>query len=218
MTVTIDDIRAAAATIAGRSCARRRCRRRGWPRRPARRAVVLKLENLQLHRLVQGPRRLQQAEEPDAGRGEERRHRDVRGQPRAGRRLLRAAARHSRRHRHAAGHAVQQGRAHARLRRAGGDRGRHDRRRRGVRARSRQSARTSPSCIPTTIAWIVAGQGTIGLELMADAPDLDVIVVPIGGGGIMAGIATAAKTIKPDIQMIGVEAALYPPCTTPSAT
>jgi threonine dehydratase len=57
---------------------------------------------------------------------------------------------------------------------------------------------------------IVAGQGTIGLELLADAPDLDTIVVPIGGGGIMAGIATAAKTLKPQIEMIGVEAALYP--------
>jgi len=57
---------------------------------------------------------------------------------------------------------------------------------------------------------IVAGQGTIGLELLADCPDLDSIVVPIGGGGIMAGIATAAKALKPAIEMIGVEAALYP--------
>ncbi len=63
---------------------------------------------------------------------------------------------------------------------------------------------------PYDDARIVAGQGTIGLELMADAPDLDIIVVPIGGGGIMAGVATAAKAIKPDIEMIGVEAALYP--------
>ncbi len=57
---------------------------------------------------------------------------------------------------------------------------------------------------------IVAGQGTIGLELLADSPDLDIIVVPIGGGGILAGIATAAKALKPAIEMIGVEAALYP--------
>ena len=63
---------------------------------------------------------------------------------------------------------------------------------------------------PYDDARIVAGQGTIGLELLADAPDLDTIVVPIGGGGIMAGIATAAKTLKPQIEMIGVEAALYP--------
>jgi threonine dehydratase len=63
---------------------------------------------------------------------------------------------------------------------------------------------------PYDDAKIVAGQGTIGLELLADAPDLDMIVVPIGGGGIMAGVATAAKAIKPEIEMIGVEAALYP--------
>jgi threonine dehydratase len=63
---------------------------------------------------------------------------------------------------------------------------------------------------PYDDARIVAGQGTIGLELLADAPDLDTIVVPIGGGGIMAGIATAAKALKPEIEMIGVEAALYP--------
>jgi threonine dehydratase len=57
---------------------------------------------------------------------------------------------------------------------------------------------------------IVAGQGTIGLELLADWPALDCIVVPIGGGGVMAGIATAAKALKPEIEMIGVEAGLYP--------
>jgi threonine dehydratase len=63
---------------------------------------------------------------------------------------------------------------------------------------------------PYDDAKIIAGQGTIGLELLADAPDLDVIVVPIGGGGILAGIATAAKALNPQIDMIGVEAALYP--------
>jgi threonine dehydratase len=63
---------------------------------------------------------------------------------------------------------------------------------------------------PYDDAKIVAGQGTIGLELLADHPDLETIVVPIGGGGIMAGIATAAKTLKPAIEMLGVEAALYP--------
>jgi threonine dehydratase len=63
---------------------------------------------------------------------------------------------------------------------------------------------------PYDDARIVAGQGTIGLELLADAPDLDIIIVPIGGGGIMSGIATAAKAINPRVEMIGVEAALYP--------
>lgn len=57
---------------------------------------------------------------------------------------------------------------------------------------------------------VVAGQGTVGLEMLDMAPDLDTIVVPIGGGGLIAGIATAAKARKPDIHIIGVEAALYP--------
>ncbi|MEO6433268.1 MAG: threonine ammonia-lyase [Sphingomicrobium sp.] len=57
---------------------------------------------------------------------------------------------------------------------------------------------------------VIAGAGTVGLEMMADVPDLDAIVVPIGGGGLMSGIATAAKALKPDIEMIGVEAELYP--------
>ncbi len=57
---------------------------------------------------------------------------------------------------------------------------------------------------------IVAGQGTVGFEMLEDVPDLDTIVVPIGGGGIISGIAIAAKSIKPDLRMIGVEAELFP--------
>lgn len=57
---------------------------------------------------------------------------------------------------------------------------------------------------------IVAGQGTIGLELLEDRPDLDCVVVPIGGGGLIGGIATAVKALKPSIEVVGVEAALYP--------
>ena len=57
---------------------------------------------------------------------------------------------------------------------------------------------------------IIAGQGTVALELLAAAPDLDDIVVPIGGGGIIAGMAVAAKALKPDIRITGVEAGLYP--------
>jgi threonine dehydratase len=57
---------------------------------------------------------------------------------------------------------------------------------------------------------IVAGQGTIALEMLASVPDLDVLLVPIGGGGLISGMAVAAKTLKPAIEIIGVQAALYP--------
>ncbi|MBX3561271.1 MAG: threonine ammonia-lyase [Sphingomonas sp.] len=57
---------------------------------------------------------------------------------------------------------------------------------------------------------VMAGQGTVALELLADAPDLDTLIVPIGGGGLIAGIATAAKALKPGIAVIGAQAELYP--------
>jgi threonine dehydratase len=57
---------------------------------------------------------------------------------------------------------------------------------------------------------IVAGQGTIAIEMLAAVPDLDVLLVPIGGGGLISGMAVAAKTLKPGIEVIGVQAALYP--------
>jgi threonine dehydratase len=57
---------------------------------------------------------------------------------------------------------------------------------------------------------IIAGQGTVGLEILKAVPDLDTLVVPIGGGGLISGVAIAAKTLKPDIRIIGVEAGLYP--------
>lgn len=52
---------------------------------------------------------------------------------------------------------------------------------------------------------VIAGQGTIGLEILEDVSDIDTILVPIGGGGILAGIATAVKSINPNIKVIGVE-------------
>jgi threonine dehydratase len=57
---------------------------------------------------------------------------------------------------------------------------------------------------------IIAGQGTVALELLEDFPDLDALVVPIGGGGLIAGMALAARDLKPGIEIVGVEAALYP--------
>lgn len=57
---------------------------------------------------------------------------------------------------------------------------------------------------------IIAGAGTVGLEMLEDAPDLDAIVVPIGGGGLMSGVSIAARATRPGIELIGVEAELYP--------
>jgi threonine dehydratase len=57
---------------------------------------------------------------------------------------------------------------------------------------------------------VIAGQGTIALEIIADLPDTDLIVVPVGGGGLIAGIATAAKAKKPEIKIIGVQAGKCP--------
>jgi threonine dehydratase len=57
---------------------------------------------------------------------------------------------------------------------------------------------------------IVAGQGTIALEMLAAVPELEVLIVPIGGGGLISGMAVAAKTLKPAIEIVGVQAALYP--------
>ncbi|GAB6179102.1 threonine ammonia-lyase [Desulfotomaculum defluvii] len=57
---------------------------------------------------------------------------------------------------------------------------------------------------------VIAGQGTIGLEVLEEIPDLDAIVVPIGGGGLIAGVACAVKEQRPEIQIIGVEAAGAP--------
>jgi len=52
---------------------------------------------------------------------------------------------------------------------------------------------------------IIAGQGTLGLEILEDVPDADAIVVPVGGGGLIAGIATAVKALKPSVKIVGVE-------------
>jgi threonine dehydratase len=56
---------------------------------------------------------------------------------------------------------------------------------------------------------VMAGQGTLALEMLEDAPDLDTLVIPVGGGGLIAGCAVAATAVKPGIEVIGVEVAAY---------
>ena len=57
---------------------------------------------------------------------------------------------------------------------------------------------------------VIAGQGTVGLEMLAAVPDLEVLIVPVGGGGLISGIATAAKALNPEIEIHGAESASYP--------
>ena len=57
---------------------------------------------------------------------------------------------------------------------------------------------------------VAAGQGTVALEMLESVPSLDMLVVPIGGGGLLSGMGTAARALKPDIGLIGVQAELYP--------
>ncbi|WP_091736457.1 threonine ammonia-lyase [Phenylobacterium immobile] len=61
---------------------------------------------------------------------------------------------------------------------------------------------------------IMAGQGTVALEMLQDQPDLEILPIPIGGGGLIAGMATAAKHANPHVSIIGVEPAMYPSFTS----
>ncbi|EKU99212.1 threonine dehydratase, medium form [Leptolyngbya sp. PCC 7375] len=63
---------------------------------------------------------------------------------------------------------------------------------------------------PYDDSFIIAGQGTVAIEMLKDCPDLDSIIVPIGGGGLISGIAIAAKQMRPSIHIIGVQTTRYP--------
>lgn len=66
-------------------------------------------------------------------------------------------------------------------------------------------------CHPFDDAAVVAGQGTLGLELIEDLPDLGCVVIPLGGGGLAAGTAIAVKTLRPDVRIVAVQAAACAP-------
>ncbi|HWA24017.1 MAG TPA: threonine ammonia-lyase [Caulobacterales bacterium] len=66
---------------------------------------------------------------------------------------------------------------------------------------------------PFNDADVIAGQGTLGIEMLEDAPDLEILPVPIGGGGLISGVATAVKHLKPDVRVIGLEPAMFPSFT-----
>jgi threonine dehydratase len=85
----------------------------------------------------------------------------------------------------------------------------YDEAERAAREMERETGKTFVS--PYNDMEVIAGQGTIALEILEDAPQVDAIIIPIGGGGLIAGIALAAKTINPQIKIYGAE-----PKTTPT--
>jgi len=78
------------------------------------------------------------------------------------------------------------------------------------RARAVEQASGAVFVHPFDDARVVAGQGTLGLELLAQVDDLEAVVVPVGGGGLIAGVALAIKARQPAVRVIGVEAAAMP--------
>jgi threonine dehydratase len=79
-----------------------------------------------------------------------------------------------------------------------------------VRAEAIAKARGLTFVHPYDDPLVIAGQGTIALEMLEDVPDLDLLVIPIGGGGLIAGNAIAARARRPGIEVVGAEATLYP--------
>jgi threonine dehydratase len=76
---------------------------------------------------------------------------------------------------------------------------------RRVRAERESEERGLTMVPPFDHPWIIAGQGTAGLEILAQRPDVGTVIVPIGGGGLIAGIAAAIKLSRPDVKVVGVE-------------
>jgi len=84
---------------------------------------------------------------------------------------------------------------------------------RKARAEAEAAARGLTIMPPFDHPWIVAGQGTIGLEILEQAPDAAAVYVPTSGGGLLAGVATAIKSLSPGVRIVGVEPACTPRMT-----
>jgi threonine dehydratase len=80
-------------------------------------------------------------------------------------------------------------------------------------ARARAQEKSLTFIHPYDDPLIIAGQGTVAVELLEQAPDVDCIVVPVGGGGLIAGMAVAVRALRPQVRLIGVQTELYPAMT-----
>ena len=78
---------------------------------------------------------------------------------------------------------------------------------RRTRAEEEAATRGLTMVPPFDHEWIIAGQGTLGLEILEQRPDVQTILVPVGGGGLLAGVAAATKQTRPDVRVVGVEPA-----------
>ena len=76
---------------------------------------------------------------------------------------------------------------------------------RRVRAEKEAAARGLTMVPPFDHEWVIEGQGTLGLEILEQAPDVAIVVVPVGGGGLLAGVSAAIRQSKPDVAIVGVE-------------
>ena len=132
-------------------------------------------------------------------------------QPRARGCPPRPPARHRGDDRHARRHTVHEGLEHRAPRRARRARGIRLRRRTRGRGTARRTRPARPSCPRSTIRASSRDREPIGLELLAQtgADTLDAVVVPIGGGGLISGIAVAVKALRPDVRVVGVQAEGY---------
>src|SRR5690606_33156158 len=71
-------------------------------------------------------------------------------------------------------------------------------------------------CHPFDDPAVIAGQGTLGLELVEDLDDLSAVVIPLGGGGLASGVAIAVKSLMPHVRVVGVQAAVCAPYASPA--
>lgn len=76
---------------------------------------------------------------------------------------------------------------------------------RRARAEAEAASRGLTMVPPFDHEWIIEGQGTCGIEILEQVPDVDVIAVPIGGGGLLSGVSAAVRQVRPDVRIVGVE-------------